>query len=244
VLDELNLAPSTVLEALNRLLDDNRELFIPETQEVVRAHPDFRLFATQNPAGGLYGGRKPLSRAFRNRFFEVHVAEPPAAEVQAIVAQRAALPPSFAAAMVEAAAELRRLRQASAVFAGREGFVTMRDLLRWGMRRPQSWAQLAADGFMLLAERLRNPAEVDAVRSVLQRHCRTDTIDPLHLYRLPIHAETANDATASAATASAATATSASPQVPSSSSYEGIEARIPLALGAPGEKHIPGTEGL
>lgn len=27
VLDELNLAPSDVLEALNRLLDDNRELF-------------------------------------------------------------------------------------------------------------------------------------------------------------------------------------------------------------------------
>ena len=32
ILDELNLAPSEVLEALNRLLDDNRELFIPETQ--------------------------------------------------------------------------------------------------------------------------------------------------------------------------------------------------------------------
>ena len=29
VLDELNLAPSEVLEALNRLLDDNRELLIP-----------------------------------------------------------------------------------------------------------------------------------------------------------------------------------------------------------------------
>ncbi|THH00190.1 hypothetical protein EW026_g2319 [Hermanssonia centrifuga] len=34
VLDELNLAPTDVLEALNRLLDDNRELVIPETQEV------------------------------------------------------------------------------------------------------------------------------------------------------------------------------------------------------------------
>ncbi|KAF5102622.1 hypothetical protein D0Z00_000332 [Geotrichum galactomycetum] len=55
VLDELNLAPTDVLEALNRLLDDNRELFIPETQEIVRPHPDFMLFATQNPPG-LYGG--------------------------------------------------------------------------------------------------------------------------------------------------------------------------------------------
>ena len=34
VLDELNLAPSDVLEALNRLLDDNRELLVPETSEV------------------------------------------------------------------------------------------------------------------------------------------------------------------------------------------------------------------
>jgi midasin len=31
ILDELNLAPSEVLEALNRLLDDNREVFIVET---------------------------------------------------------------------------------------------------------------------------------------------------------------------------------------------------------------------
>ena len=56
VLDELNLAPTDVLEALNRLLDDNRELVIPETGEVVKPHPHFMLFATQNPPG-LYAGR-------------------------------------------------------------------------------------------------------------------------------------------------------------------------------------------
>lgn len=57
ILDELNLAPSEVLEALNRVLDDNRELYIPETQTMIKAHVNFRLFATQNPPG-LYGGRK------------------------------------------------------------------------------------------------------------------------------------------------------------------------------------------
>jgi midasin len=31
VLDELNLAKSEILETLNRLLDDNQELFLPET---------------------------------------------------------------------------------------------------------------------------------------------------------------------------------------------------------------------
>lgn len=39
VLDELNLAPSDVLEALNRLLDDNRELYVPELQQTVRISP-------------------------------------------------------------------------------------------------------------------------------------------------------------------------------------------------------------
>jgi midasin len=47
VLDELNLAPTDVLEALNRLLDDNRELFVPELNEMVTPHPHFCLFATQ-----------------------------------------------------------------------------------------------------------------------------------------------------------------------------------------------------
>ncbi|KAJ2907670.1 AAA ATPase midasin, partial [Coemansia aciculifera] len=84
VLDELNLAPSDVLEALNRLLDDNRELVIPETQETVRPHPHFMLFATQNPAG-LYGGRKALSRAFRNRFVELHFDDIPERELQQII---------------------------------------------------------------------------------------------------------------------------------------------------------------
>lgn len=55
ILDELNLAPTDVLEALNRLFDDNHELFIPELQETVKPHPQFMLFGTQNPAGAYAG---------------------------------------------------------------------------------------------------------------------------------------------------------------------------------------------
>ena len=36
VLDELNLCGCEILEALNRLLDDNAELFISETNEIVK----------------------------------------------------------------------------------------------------------------------------------------------------------------------------------------------------------------
>jgi midasin len=66
ILDELNLARSEILESLNRLLDDNKELFINETQEYIKPAPGFRIFATQNPTS--YGGRKELSKAFKNRY--------------------------------------------------------------------------------------------------------------------------------------------------------------------------------
>lgn len=70
ILDELNLAPSEVLEALNRLLDDNRQLYITETGVTVTAHPRFMLFATQNPPG-LYGGRKVCGDTFCDFLFRV-----------------------------------------------------------------------------------------------------------------------------------------------------------------------------
>ena len=101
VLDELNLAPSDVLEALNRLLDDNRELLIPETQELITPHPSFMLFATQNPHG-MYAGRKPLSRALRNRFLELHFDDIPETELRDILHQKCKIPKSYATKIVEA----------------------------------------------------------------------------------------------------------------------------------------------
>jgi midasin (ATPase involved in ribosome maturation) len=172
ILDELNLAPSEVLEALNRLLDDNRELFIPETQQFIKPHPDFMLFATQNPAG-LYGGRKQLSQAFRNRFIEVHVDDIPEQEMATILSKRSLLPASFVSAMVGVAGELQRLRQSSDVFAGKHGFVTTRDLLRWANRKPDTYESLAHEGWMLLGERLRSNAEKQLVAGVIAKHCKT-----------------------------------------------------------------------
>jgi midasin (ATPase involved in ribosome maturation) len=171
VLDELNLAPSEVLEALNRLLDDNRELFIPETQEVVRPHPHFMLFATQNPPG-IYGGRKVLSRAFRNRFVELHIDEIPDDELIIIIERRCKIPPSYSTRMVQVMKELQKRRQKSHIFQGKHGFITPRDLFRWGERRPQGYQQLAEFGFMLLGERLRTEDEKSIVRDVVSTHCK------------------------------------------------------------------------
>nr|XP_017246046.1 PREDICTED: midasin isoform X2 [Daucus carota subsp. sativus] len=178
VLDELNLAPSDVLEALNRLLDDNRELFVPELCETVSAHPNFMLFATQNPPT-LYGGRKMLSRAFRNRFLELHVDEIPQDELSTILERRCKIPESYAKKMVEAMKELQLHRQSTKVFAGKHGFITPRDLFRWAERFRifgNSYEDLARDGYYLLADRLRDDHEKRVVQEVLERQLRVKLI--------------------------------------------------------------------
>jgi MoxR-like ATPase len=72
VLDELNLAEPQILERLNSLLERNPSLVLTEYDhqsfgnEGTPIHPNFRLFATMNPAE--YAGRSPLSPAYRDRW--------------------------------------------------------------------------------------------------------------------------------------------------------------------------------
>ncbi|KAG8161548.1 hypothetical protein KVR01_008535 [Diaporthe batatas] len=181
VLDELNLAPTDILEALNRLLDDNRELLIPETQEIVRPHENFMLFATQNPPG-LYGGRKVLSRAFRNRFLELHYDDIPEYELEHILQKRSInTAPSDCKRIVSVYKELSRLRQTSRVFEQKDSFATLRDLFRWALRDAETREDIANNGFMLLAERVRDDEERDAVRQVIETVFKVK-IDPDELY--------------------------------------------------------------
>ncbi len=183
VLDELNLAPTDVLEALNRLLDDNRELLLPETQEIVRPHENFMLFATQNPPG-LYGGRKALSRAFRNRFLELHFDDIPEHELETILQRRSLhTSPSDCRRIVDVYRELSRLRQTSRLFENKQSFATLRDLFRWALRQAETREEIATNGFMLLAERVRNADERVAVKKVIETIFKIK-IDPDQLYDL------------------------------------------------------------
>ncbi|XP_055612031.1 midasin [Uranotaenia lowii] len=178
ILDELNLAPSDILEALNRVLDDNRELFIPETQMVVKAHPNFMLFATQNPPG-LYGGRKQLSRAFKNRFIELHFSEIPRAELEIILEKRCLIPKSYSQKMVKVMSELQANRRSTA----KQNF-TLRDLFRWGNRytfankslledSSYDWNQhLIDEGYLVLSSKVRSLYETNIIQDALYTHFR------------------------------------------------------------------------
>ena len=167
VLDELNLAPTDVLEALNRLLDDNKELFVPETQETVRPHENFMLFATQNPPGS-YGGRKVLSRAFRSRFLELHFDDIPEGELETILRERCQIAPSFCTRIVAVYQRLSVVRQKGRLFEQKNSFATLRDLFRWALREANDREQLAINGFLLLAERVRDDEERALVKRVIE----------------------------------------------------------------------------
>lgn len=177
ILDELNLAPSDILEALNRVLDDNRELYIPETQVLVKAHPNFMLFATQNPPG-IYGGRKTLSRAFKNRFIELHFSEIPKKELEIILEKRCMIPMKYAQKMVKTMSALQVNRRTT---TARNNF-TLRDLFRWGNRytfadnglledRNYDWNQhLVDEGYLVLSAKVRNPAETEIIVETLKKN--------------------------------------------------------------------------
>jgi midasin len=178
----LNLAPSDVLEALNRLLDDNRELFVPELQETIRPHPHFVLFATQNPPGAIYGGRKVLSKAFRNRFVELHIGDIPDEELKVILNKRCEIAPSYCVKLVESMRALQGMRRGSRAFAGKDGYITARDLFRWAKRKSVGYENLASDGFRVLGERLRSENERMSLKRVLEKALKVPEISLEQLY--------------------------------------------------------------
>ncbi|KAL5289670.1 hypothetical protein ACFFRR_009616 [Megaselia abdita] len=177
ILDELNLASSDILEALNRVLDDNRELFIPETQTVIKAHPNFMLFATQNPPG-LYGGRKVLSRAFKNRFIELHFSEIPRDELETILEKRCKIPESYAKKMVKCMWDLQKNRHTVTT----QQMFTLRDMFRWGNRytfadsiiendNKYDWNQhLVEEGYLVLSAKVRSCSEIAYIESTLNKY--------------------------------------------------------------------------
>ena len=72
LLDELNLAPQTVLEGLNACFDHRQRVFIPEIGQAVDRPDSFRVFCTQNPMSEG-GGRKGLPQSFLSRLTRVFV---------------------------------------------------------------------------------------------------------------------------------------------------------------------------
>ncbi|CAF4750847.1 unnamed protein product, partial [Rotaria socialis] len=144
--DELNLAQDTVLQAIESALD-TRQLIIHNMssaqQSVVvhRMHPDFRLFATQNPNTGFFKGkREKLSPSFLSRFRPLIFKELPDSEWREIVKKRlSTLMPDQADVLAELLvsnfnANIKAALHDSTqtlIEAGPYAEISIRELLKW-----------------------------------------------------------------------------------------------------------------
>ncbi|GBG29381.1 Dynein heavy chain, cytoplasmic [Hondaea fermentalgiana] len=66
--DELNLADPSILSMLAPLLEGASMVRVADSDRMVAVHPEFRFFATQNPAGREFAGRNQLPPTLRSRF--------------------------------------------------------------------------------------------------------------------------------------------------------------------------------
>lgn len=134
LLDEMNLAPQAVLEGLNAILDHRGTVYIPELNRSFTRHPDFRIFAAQNPLQ-QGGGRKGLPKSFVNRFTKVYIEELTAGDFYTVCSHVFPdIHESTLRAMISFNIELNQQVSVHRTF-GQDGSpweFNLRDIVRWG----------------------------------------------------------------------------------------------------------------
>lgn len=77
VADEINMVEGRIQTQMNDILEDadQAQLTIPETNEVIKPHPEFKFIGTMNPPTMEYGGTNELNAAFASRFFPIKLPE-------------------------------------------------------------------------------------------------------------------------------------------------------------------------
>lgn len=93
IVDELDFAEPAILSVLNAILEPQGSLMLKEKgHEIVKPHPDFRVYATANGVGcmaayrGLYQGTNLMNEAFLDRWRVYHIDYmAPEDEIKAII---------------------------------------------------------------------------------------------------------------------------------------------------------------
>lgn len=68
--------------------------------------------------------------------------------------------------------DLKVFRQRSNFFLGKEGVITVRDLIKWGQREVENLEQLGMEGYCILAERLRSEEERKYIKKIIEKHLK------------------------------------------------------------------------
>jgi nitric oxide reductase NorQ protein len=132
ILDELNRAPSSVLNGLFGLLDHRRESHVEERGRPVRVGPNTIFMATTN-VGAKYVGASPIDSAIRNRFSRViEVSYLDAAPEANLLVRRTGITIDQANALVTVASSTRSKSSAIEAISTRELLAVAYDLRHFG----------------------------------------------------------------------------------------------------------------
>lgn len=113
LMDEVTRMDAGEQMNLAAVLDERSTLTVPDTGEVVKPHPRFRVAATGNSGGfgddsGAYVGEKPSSFAFLDRFQKIRINPMPEAEETRLLKKVSGLPDEIIALMIRLANEVRK----------------------------------------------------------------------------------------------------------------------------------------
>ena len=160
LLDELDFAEPAVLSLLHPVLEDESILVLKENSgEIIRPHPNFRVFATANSIGAMsvragdFGGTNTMNEAFLDRWQVMLVDNLPVKEeIQVLRDSARGLKPAWAKKIAEFSARVRSGEDALSV-----GNFSTRKSIAWAKktalhRNPIKGAQLAWLDKMPLSE--------------------------------------------------------------------------------------------
>jgi len=135
LLDELNAALPEILFVLHSLLDNDRCLILDDKgKEIVKMHPNFRLFAAMNPTED-YTGTKELNRALLDRFTVLKFDYPTKPNEEKIVSAHSGISRTFGSVsgipvikrMVEFANIIRKKNESATIVS----ICSTRQLIHW-----------------------------------------------------------------------------------------------------------------
>lgn len=175
LLDEIDAALPQVLMVLQPVLEEDlRTLYVPETGEPVRAHDDFRLFATGNTIGYRstarmrHAGTNPLNDAFVDRFgMVIDVDYPPRAqEIARVKVNCPGVDETFIDGICRVAEELRTDEKFKSDFSTRR-------CVQWA-RLYHAFAKDDEDAILRASElavvrKMTSPTDAAVTREVIRR---------------------------------------------------------------------------
>jgi midasin len=171
--DEIDAALASVAMVLQSVMEEgNRRLFVPELDEEILAHENFRVFATGNTIGyrslarASHAGTNPLNDAFLDRFGMVIACDYPgkAQEVERMKVNVPDVHPVVVEMIGRVAEEVRSDEKFKSDFSTRRCVQWARLTTELGHPR---YIFEAAD--LCVVRKMRNPTDAAVFKEVLQR---------------------------------------------------------------------------